>query len=300
MNSFSTADTIRTLSVEGTHELTADELKKLQGTLLSMLDDIKSVMDANDINYSLGGGSVLGAIRHNGIIPWDDDIDINISRAEFMRFVPLFRARFSDKYWIRIPGLTPGHVLLFPQIRLKGTSVRTRDDLNNEECGACIDFFFVEETYDSLIRRKWHELGCLYHGMAVSCRKFYRDRAFLKEFAHKSGNTSLIRMTRLKVLIGALYAGRSLDKMVARADRFYGKCKTSGKYEVVPTGRHHFNGELYSKGTLLECTTHDFNGRQAPVPVKYDEYLTHMYGEYMEIPKDAGKEKHIFLEPFSI
>ena len=98
MKVLNTSDRIRTAHIEGCVTLDEEQLKQLQSTLLSMLKDINSVMEENGIACSLGGGSVLGAVRHNGFIPWDDDIDINIPRSEFERFLPLFEERFGDRY----------------------------------------------------------------------------------------------------------------------------------------------------------------------------------------------------------
>ena len=71
----------------------ADTLKRLQNVELDMLKDIIEVADRNCVNYSLSGGSVLGAVRHKGFIPWDDDIDINMPRKDFERFKHVFEKK---------------------------------------------------------------------------------------------------------------------------------------------------------------------------------------------------------------
>ena len=70
-------------------------LKKIQNVLLGILDDIITVCEKYKIPYTLGGGSVLGAVRHQGFIPWDDDIDVNFSRRDYERFIPAFRKEFG-------------------------------------------------------------------------------------------------------------------------------------------------------------------------------------------------------------
>ncbi len=296
-----TSDAIRTAHIDGCVILSDDDLHRLQQTLLHMLDDIQEVMTENNISFSLGGGSVLGAFRHKGFIPWDDDIDINIQRSEFMKFLPKFEEKFGDKYWIHIPGKTPGYALLFPQIRLKGTSVRTRDDFNNDESGACIDFFYIENTPDNPLSRFIHYIGCQYWGFAVSCRKFYRDRKPLAEFAKNTGNKALQKTVRLKTFIGWMYALRSLDKMTAKADRWNGKCKNEASaFVTVPTGRKHFRGELRKRDVLLPGASLQFEGRSIPCPGNAGEYLSQLYGDYTSIPEEGRREKHIYFEPFTI
>ena len=89
---------------EQLHVVTESEKQELQKMLLEMITDISEICEDNNIKWSLSGGSVLGAVRHHGFIPWDDDMDINITRAEFEKFRKVFPGRFSDKYSLILPG----------------------------------------------------------------------------------------------------------------------------------------------------------------------------------------------------
>ncbi|SCW54754.1 lipopolysaccharide cholinephosphotransferase [Ruminococcaceae bacterium YRB3002] len=294
-----TSDAIRHSHIEGCVTLSEDELHKMQSRLLAMLDDITGVLDECGIQYTLGGGSVLGAVRHKGFIPWDDDIDINISRYGFDVFAKAFREKFDDKYWLHIPGVTEGYALLFPQIRLKGTSVRTRDDLNNDECGLCIDMFYMENTYDGFLRRTIHGIGCQYYGFITSCRKFYRDRKGLTDLASRSGSRALLAGTRFKTVVGWLYSLRDIDKLVRKADRWNGRCMNNdSRYVTFPAGRRHFWGELRERSTMLPSVPLEFEERLLPCPHDTDSYLRQLYGEYLAIPSEDNREAHIYLEPF--
>ena len=295
------ADIIRRSRAAGCVELSDAQIKKMQETLLMMFDDIRQVLEENDIPYTLGGGSVLGAFRHRGFIPWDDDIDINITRSAFNRFVPLFTDRFGEKYWIHIPGITHDYALLFPQIRLKGTSVKTRDDYNNDECGCCIDFFFMENTYDNPVARLWHGIGCQYYGLAVSCLKFFRDREFLTGFAKTIGNKKLLMVTRAKILIGRLLSFHSMDGLVSRADRWNGRCRNEESgYVSFPTGRKHFFGDLYKRKVMYPVSRYTFENRVVSCPCDTEFYLSHLYGDFMNIPANEARESHLYFEPFII
>ena len=144
--SLSTLEVFKHIQPEGAVVLTDEQLLDLQKTLNGILRDIVSVCAKHHLRYFLGGGSALGAIRHHGFIPWDDDIDINMPREDHDRFVQVFRQEFGTKYWVHTPEETAGYGLLLSRVLLKGTSVRTREDFHNPECGAFIDIFVIENT----------------------------------------------------------------------------------------------------------------------------------------------------------
>ena len=266
-----------------------------------MLSDIDRTARENNIEYQLGGGSVLGAVRHKGFIPWDDDIDINITRRECDRLLEAMAKSYPDKYSILIPGKTPGYMLLFPQIRLNGTSVKTRDDFNNDKCGVCIDLFIIENTYDNAIRRLIHGIGCQYYGFKVSAVKFRRDREFIVPFAQSTGDAKLLKAVKRKIRFGALFSHGDPDKITIKADRWNGKCTDDDStYVTVPAGRKHFWGEKRQRSVFFPPSFREFEGKTYACPNNIDQYLTTLYGDYRKIPEDGEKESHIFIEPFSL
>ena len=94
---FSTVEAFKHLKASDAIEISDSDLRRLQQVLVGIVADVDTVCRENGLDYMLGGGSALGARRHGGFVPWDDDVDINIPRADYDRFVPLFRARFGDR-----------------------------------------------------------------------------------------------------------------------------------------------------------------------------------------------------------
>ena len=80
-----------------------DEVRSYQHQLLNVLKDIVHVFEKNKLDYSLSGGSILGAIRHKGFIPWDDDIDINIPRKSYTTLLEIFDTELGESYYLRTP-----------------------------------------------------------------------------------------------------------------------------------------------------------------------------------------------------
>ncbi|WP_130838065.1 LicD family protein [Lachnoclostridium sp. Marseille-P6806] len=300
--SLSTVDAFKHIRSDRCIELNDVQLRQLQRVLMDILDDICTICDENGILYELGGGSALGCYREHDFIAWDDDIDINMPRADYERFVPLFRERFGSRYWVHTPQDTPDHGLLLSRVVRKGTSVVTREDFYNREAGAFVDVFVIENTYDSPVLRRIHELGCMAYGFLVSCRKFYRDRKPLMELARSTGDAELIRKFRVKIRIGRLLAWRSLDALVRRGDRWNGRCRNEcSRYVVIPTGRRLFRGELYRREELCETREYLYGGKLRRCPAAIERYLSRLYGsDFMTPPPPEQRERHVFFRPFDL
>ena len=130
-------------------------IKLYQNELLKILKDIVSFFEKHEIDYSLSGGSILGAIRHKGFIPWDDDIDINIPRRSYNKLLEIFETELGESYYFQTPKSNPELGLLVTQIRKKGTVARRKYDWNSpeEQCGISIDLYIVENTFDNGVLR---------------------------------------------------------------------------------------------------------------------------------------------------
>lgn len=300
----STIEAFKHIRSDDAIELGDDQLHELQRTLNEVLDDIVSVCDQYHLRYNLGGGTCLGAVRHGGFIPWDDDIDINMPRKDHDRFVEIFRKEFGDKYWVHTARTTKNYGLLLSRVLLKGTSVKTREDFWNKECGAFVDIFIIENTFDNAVLRKIHGLGCMAFGFVQSCRKFYRDRKPIMNLIDHAKNdpkevAEYRRAFRTKIFLGFLLSWLSLDQWIHAADRWYSLCHDeNSRYVSVPSGRGHFFGELYLRSGFCETVDVMYDGKLRKVAKNYDEYLSRMYGDYMTIPKEAKREKHVFFAPF--
>ena len=128
-----------------------DDLKKMQRILLMMLKDFDAIAKKYGIEYTLSGGSVIGALRHQGFIPWDDDIDINVTRENFEKIKKAFRSYRGNKYKLYLPEEDPGHGMSLPQIKLSDTVYKSFIELSKEDkdCGICLDIFVIENTFDN-------------------------------------------------------------------------------------------------------------------------------------------------------
>ena len=276
------------------HRLTDEELEELKKVTLEILDDVVFICKEKNIPYMLGGGTALGAIRHKGFIPWDDDIDINIERQYIEELVGELNNRFGDKYYVESPTESDGYFSLFYQVHKKGTVFREFLAQKEEHCGIKIDIFPIENTYDNGLRRWWHGVSCEFGMLCMSC---YRMFLWRKEFYNLSkGNKKASMVIHLKAYIGALFYpfGKFLYKRVYNCLR---KCKNNRtKYVVIPSGRRHFFGELAQRERYLKYQDVLFENRIYSISKDYDEYLKNLYGDYMKIPEEKDREHHVLYE----
>ena len=297
----STVDAMKHIDLEknGLKVLSEEELQSLKCVLFYMLKDINNFCKKHKIRYSLAGGTALGAIRHGGFIPWDDDIDLLMPRKDYNRFLSLFMKEMSEEYWIHDPEKTKGYGLGMTRVRKKGTICRSREDKNNEECGVYLDIFVVENTFNSKIFRSLHGLLSYAVGFAWSCRFFLSNRDIYLGFV--DDDKKLKKVFYTKIFFGFLFSFLSVDRWTILWNKINSLCKnTKSTYVVVPTGRKHFFGEIYERSWACNMKWIDFTFGEETIKVQVmqgvEKYLEKLYGDYKTIPKKSEIEKHIVLE----
>ncbi len=288
-------DSLKRSHPSGMLILRGDTLIRYQGILRRMLSDVDEVCKKEKIRYSLGGGSALGAVRHKGMIPWDDDIDVNMLREDLERFLAAFEKQFENRYWIHRPETTHNYPKLFVQIRLKGTVLRELEDLIDDEAGIPLDVFPVENTYDNVILRCWHGMLCMGMKFLLSCRKTYEEKDNLLRLVanDKAGRQGVA----VKGWIGKWISFLSLDKWTQLTINCCKLCKRPGKYVTIPSGRKQFFGEISERKRYENTCLVPFDGQEFQLIEDSAEYLKQIYGpNYLSIPSEEQREHHAVLE----
>lgn len=277
--------------------LNQNQLDQLHRVMLEMCDDIFALCKEKGYVCILGGGSALGAIRHHGFIPWDDDIDLNMTREDFEKFIPEFRARYGDKYWVHTPEDNPKFGVGIGRVRKKGTRLKERMDLyDDREAGVAIDIFIIENVYDNAIMRTIQGVLCMAVKVCLSCRLFYRDRKVWLETT--KSNKELMGTARFRLVLGFLCSFMSVEKWTKLESAVFSMCRNDQtKFVTVPQGGRHFWGEMCERAEFCTMKTMKFEGRDYPVCKGMDSYMRRLYGDdYMVIPPLEKREKHLWWE----
>lgn len=295
-SSLSTFDAFKRLDLAGGIEISSEDLRKLQRTLLDILSDFAAVCEGLGVDYQLGGGTALGAVRHGGFIPWDDDVDVNLARRDWPRVRAAFRERYADRYAVCEPGDPRSWRFAFARIRMRGTSVITRDDLvaMPEHPGAGIDVFFLENAFDNPCLRLLQGFVCQALGFLYSCRKAFAERTWHRRWGVRGAAFALKRM------IGLFLAFLPLGTWTMLWHRWNGICGNGrSRFVTFPVGRRHFFGELAQREDVLPGRPIDFEGRCFRCNARIDDYLVRLYGpDYLTPPPPSCREKHVFFPPF--
>ena len=276
------------------HQLTKEEIEKLKKISLEILLDVIAVCEELEIPYMLGGGTALGAVRHKGFIPWDDDVDLNVPRKYIDALLEEIKHRFGNKYSLDVPCVTEGYLSSFIQIHKNGTVFREFLAQDIERCGVKIDIFPIENTYNNQFKRTIHGFFCEAGLFLLSC---YRMFAWRKEYKLLAKGTPKAEvLVRVKGAIGMLLAPAH-NFWYRRIQQLFQQCKDeTSQYVVIPSGRGHFFHELYERTRFMELTTMEFEKIPMKITKDYDGYLTKLYGNYMEIPKAEKREHHVIYE----
>lgn len=251
----------------------SNELKQLQ---LEILDCVADYCQKNNIVYWLDCGTLLGAIRHNGYIPWDDDIDLGMLRPDFDRFINGFNG-FNARYQVRCIENDPDFYFGFAKV-LDTQTILYEPDENGQKYSINIDVVVYDNAPDDSGELK----------KAFMRRDFYRTCNILRNYNNKpSGNVFrqlFVRFLRLAVKI--MPKGYYCRKLVENAKQYNGEQTTRvGNFLG-------FYNMTCSKKALESFDTHIFEGKNYVIPVGYDEWLRSFYNNYMKLPPEEQRVSH--------
>ena len=246
-------------------------IEEIQSHLYIMLKEFDSFCKENDIKYSLSGGSLLGAIRHHDFIPWDDDIDVCMSRSDYDRLVSIFPTVLNELYVLKSVERKNS---IYPFARLEKLDINIEDAYSNSNKYLFMDIMPVDGLPDDL-----NQVSSIYKK-----RKVYSKMLELCDAKLGKGKTlwrAVVKSCLIFIakLFGSSYWSRNLDILAKKYD--YKK----SKYVGAITGGVYVVKERMIKSDFEKRVLVSFKDLKLEVFSCYDSYLSNLYGaDYMQIP----------------
>lgn len=242
-----------------------EELKNIQKEIL---DEVVVFCEENNIRYFLAYGTLLGAIRHKGYIPWDDDIDIHMPRPDYERFIELYNKKKETNYQVVTHELDRRYEVPFAKIYRKGTLVK--EILYKPSVfGVYVDIFPLDG-----IKSKWQAHVC---GQCIRC-------LYIKTMIFSNRQT-LARKARLLItkMILLPFSTHFIIKVMKRiATKYdYEKCG-----QVCSFGSRTATREILPREVFEESVTVTFENSNYRAPKGYERYLRQKYGNYIQLPPE--------------
>lgn len=259
------------------------ELAQIKQIEVQILDTFVSFCEEHDLTYFLAYGTLLGAVRHKGFIPWDDDIDVTMPRPDYQKLLQLWPKQ--GRYLLLECRHDKSYPYPFAKLCDDNTRIEEAGVVNPYEMGIYLDIFPLdgipgtpEESRRTLRRFETLEKCRMYSEMPP-------------ESLFKDGQKSNFSRKLLWHLLHAVGAPR-FSKWMDRAAKKYGY--SDSQYGGLLMTRFSYR-EIYPLSILNETTKLEFEGKWYTAPADYDQILTLLYGEYMQLPPEEERVlKHNF------
>lgn len=261
-----------------------EALKKLQTLELQMLEDFAVWSEERGLEWWLDSGSCLGAIRHGGFIPWDDDMDIGMLRETYDCFLAHASQGFIEGYCVRTFDNTDGYAPFFAKICKLDTRFETQE--TNDSCfrpEVFLDVFPYDHCASSEKDRKrqqrqasfWQKVSYLYHsGHIVVPAKGGLLRFLEEKFCLVAHYVVRIFFSRNRIKAGMAKVQRKGDD--ASQERFMLA----------------YAGKTYPEDMFVPVTQHEFGGSKRPCPARVEDYLEKTYGDWRCLPAEENRTNH--------
>lgn len=271
--------------------MTDTELKKLQYEQFEMLREVKRIATIAGVNYFLDAGTLLGAVRHHGFIPWDDDLDVGLIRKDYEKFIKQAELLLNEKYFIQTWDNDENYPYPFAKIRLKN-SLFTEEVtyLCGAKDGIYIDIFPYDAYPDSFISRKIQGIKyTLYRGLLLAK---YKVRPWFSAEKHR-----FLKKAAYFILgiISKFFSKNFLKKRYMKNCTRFNDTNHSSLFQqgIASYGKCVIKKEWLNDFVLLPFFGEDFS-----CPCGFKEYLSYVYGNYMKLPpenKRGNRHKIIAL-----
>lgn len=254
--------------------LNEQDLQIIKSAELRIANEINQICLRNNIKYSMIGGTLIGAVRHHGFIPWDDDIDLMMERNEYERFLNIAENELSEEFYIANYEHTPSIGEPFTKIMMKNTVMKESfTGSSGAPAGIFVDIFPVDNAPKSKVLKTIQR---------------YRNYSLRKKILIKS-NYYFGKTGVKKIIYDALgaFTFESKSDLVRKYRNNqikYNQCDVAEYVSLC--GAYDYNRETLPKEWLSEYTFLEFEGQKLMAFKDYDKILKHYFGDYTKLPPE--------------
>lgn len=264
-------------------EVQEEKKEKLKKAQIMITKEIKRICEANNINYFLDAGSMLGAVRHKGFIPWDDDIDIGMLKEDYERFIQIAPKQLNNMFFLDNYELDSNYGLVFSKVKLKNTIYKEKlgsETSEHQEIFVDIFAYFYRPENKFLRFIQTNSMRIL-------------GQVFMAQSGFKLWKSSNNKIKYIPILmISKLFSRKQIYKKI---DKLYNKCKNSNIVGVHDGYSYKYWN--YNISYLKEFIDVKFENETFRIPRNYHEILSKVYGDdYMKLPPIEKRRNHEILE----
>ncbi len=267
---------------------TEEELRKVQQAELSIFKDFKNICEENSLTYFGLAGTGIGALRHGGFIPWDDDIDVGLLRKDYDKLIEIVKRDYSDKYTVVNGDEFSGYPLMTTRICLNNSKF-IEHSLKNIKCplGIFLDVYAFDcAAADEKERKKQASRAWLYSKLLI-----------LKHIPFPVLPFYGVKRTLAHCVTACAWA--FLNVFCISHKWLYNKCKSiSCKYNDTDTGFYGYFcdtamfSNFFEKSDLFPVRKEKFEDTDMCFPCNLEKSLTNMFGDYMQLPPPEKRKNH--------
>ena len=257
-------------------------LRDAQMLMVDILQDVHNLCEKYGIKYFLDAGTLIGAVRHKGFIPWDDDVDIGMPREDYNKFLEIAKKELPDHLFLQTFE-TDKHYDVYPvpcKVRYNNTIFLEEHAKENHNMhnGVYIDVF----PYDSL--PKYNFIYKIQRGLSYNILKSFKR---LRDMPEKLSFKNKLTFTFYK-LVTKIFPYKRREKFFNYLIKW-----NDPKSKYMGYGVDTFWSEyVYKKSDYFDLVKLEFEGKYFYGPKNYDAILTQLYGDYMTMPKEEDRVWH--------
>jgi len=264
-------------------DINIEDVQKVQ---LEILIEFDRICRKNNIKYQLFAGTLLGAIRHKGFIPWDDDIDVCLLRIDYEKFIECCKIDLKSNYFLQYYDSDEKAILQFAKIR-KNNTIFTNKTYQNTGMhnGIYIDVFPLDnvkpDSFKGKLQSKLFNLLYIINSSRMKNRAIYAKNRFNRA----------IRLMFCYIL--KIVPKKSIDKLIQKTLCMFENENTKYVNHLTNgASKQRLEKYLRKKNTFYNIEYAEFEGHMFPIPENYHEVLTRNFGNYMELPPEEKRYSH--------